>query len=208
MPRTAHRGVRRAGRRARLAGGRRSTARSTRQPASLLACGVITGVGAVRQHRRGRTGQRGRRDRLRRGRAQRGAGRPPGGRGAIVAVDLQPAKLDLARRLGATHVANPGSDDVAAGRRRGHRRADGRLRVRRRRLAAPRSTAGCRWSGRWARWWSSACRPRRHRQLRPGLAGRAQPAHPRLEDGHVGDRSRHAGAARPVPRTASSSSTG
>jgi len=33
---------------------------------------------------------------------------------AIVAVDVQPSKLDLARRLGATHVAVPGTDDVAA----------------------------------------------------------------------------------------------
>jgi Zn-dependent alcohol dehydrogenase len=30
----------------------------------------------------------------------------------VIAVDLQPAKLELARRLGATHVANPATDDV------------------------------------------------------------------------------------------------
>jgi S-(hydroxymethyl)glutathione dehydrogenase/alcohol dehydrogenase len=83
-------------------------------PASLLACGVITGVGAVLNT----------------------AGVEPGssvvvigcggvglnvlqgavlaGAGVIVAVDLQPAKLELAGTLGATHVANPATDDVAA----------------------------------------------------------------------------------------------
>ena len=40
------------------------------------------------------------------------------GAGAIIAVDIDPAKLDLARRLGATHGANASSDDaVAAGKR-------------------------------------------------------------------------------------------
>jgi Zn-dependent alcohol dehydrogenase len=34
--------------------------------------------------------------------------------GVIVAVDPQPTKLDLARRLGATHTADPTADDVAA----------------------------------------------------------------------------------------------
>jgi S-(hydroxymethyl)glutathione dehydrogenase / alcohol dehydrogenase len=40
------------------------------------------------------------------------------GAGAIIAVDIEPAKLDLARRLGATLGVNASSDDaVAAGRR-------------------------------------------------------------------------------------------
>jgi S-(hydroxymethyl)glutathione dehydrogenase/alcohol dehydrogenase len=84
------------------------------EPASLLACGVITGVGAVLNT----------------------AGVEPGSSvvvigcggvglnvlqgavlaraGVVVAVDLQTAKLDLARTLGATQVANPAVDDVAA----------------------------------------------------------------------------------------------
>ena len=66
------------------------------------------------QHGGGRVGQHGRRDRVRRCRTQRRAGRPLAGAGAIVAVDVQPSKLDLARRLGATRVAVPGDDDVAA----------------------------------------------------------------------------------------------
>jgi Zn-dependent alcohol dehydrogenase len=83
-------------------------------PASLLACGVITGVGAVINT----------------------AGVEPGstvvvvgcggvglnvvqgarlaGADVIVAVDMQAAKLELARRLGATHVADPSTDDVPA----------------------------------------------------------------------------------------------
>ena len=75
------------------------------------------------QHRRGRAGQLGRRDRMRRRRSERAAGRRAGqAPRAIVAVDLQPAKLDLARTLGATHVANPAADDVAAVVARRHRR--------------------------------------------------------------------------------------
>ena len=39
------------------------------------------------------------------------------GAGAIIAVDIDPAKLDLAQRLGATHGVNASSDDaVAAGK--------------------------------------------------------------------------------------------
>lgn len=82
--------------------------------AALLACGVITGVGAVTNT----------------------AGLEPGStavvigcggvglnvvQGAalaeasiVVAVDLEQTKLDLARSLGATHVANPATDDVVA----------------------------------------------------------------------------------------------
>ncbi len=49
-------------------------------PASLLACGVITGVGAVHQHRRRRAREHRRRDRVRWRRAQRAARRPAGRR--------------------------------------------------------------------------------------------------------------------------------
>ncbi|HZB43433.1 MAG TPA: alcohol dehydrogenase catalytic domain-containing protein [Ilumatobacter sp.] len=82
--------------------------------ASLLACGVITGVGAV----------------VNTAAVELGStvvvigcggvglnvvqGARLAGAGAIVAVDVQPAKLELARRLGATDVAVAGVDDVAA----------------------------------------------------------------------------------------------
>ena len=82
--------------------------------AALLACGVITGVGAV----------------VNTAAVEPGStvvvigcggvglnvvqGARLAGAGSIVAVDVQPAKLELARRLGATHVAVPGTDDVAA----------------------------------------------------------------------------------------------
>ena len=81
--------------------------------ASLLACGVITGVGAV----------------VNTAAVEPGStvvvigcggvglnvvqGARLAGAEAIVAVDVQPAKLDLARRLGATHVAVADADDVA-----------------------------------------------------------------------------------------------
>jgi len=81
-------------------------------PASLLACGVITGVGAV----------------LNTAHVEPGStvvvigcggvglnvvqGAVLAGASTVIAVDLQPAKLELARRLGATHVANPATDDV------------------------------------------------------------------------------------------------
>lgn len=82
--------------------------------ASLLACGVITGYGAV----------------------TRTAGLKPGesavvigcggvglnaiqgatlsGAGIVAAVDLSDAKLETARRLGATHTINPGREDAVA----------------------------------------------------------------------------------------------
>ena len=108
------RGIRRAGRGARLAGGRRSIDAIDPEPASLLACGVITGVGAV----------------INTAAVEPGStvvvigcggvglnvvqGARLAGADVIVAVDVQPAKLELARRLGATHVANPAADDVPA----------------------------------------------------------------------------------------------
>jgi Zn-dependent alcohol dehydrogenase len=81
--------------------------------ASLLACGVITGVGAVvntAQVEPGSTvvviGCGGVGLNVVQGARLAGAL-------AIVAVDVQPAKLALARRLGATEVAVAGTDDVA-----------------------------------------------------------------------------------------------
>jgi Zn-dependent alcohol dehydrogenase len=83
-------------------------------PASLLACGVITGIGAVLNTAAVEPGS---------SVAVIGCGGVGlnvvqgariAGAGVIVAVDPQPAKLDLARRLGATHTADPTADDVAA----------------------------------------------------------------------------------------------
>jgi S-(hydroxymethyl)glutathione dehydrogenase/alcohol dehydrogenase len=86
--------------------------------ACLIGCGVMTGVGAA----------------LNLGAIARGdtvmvigcgavglsavQGARLAGAGAIIAVDIDPAKLDLARRLGATHAVNASSDDaVAVGKR-------------------------------------------------------------------------------------------
>ena len=82
--------------------------------ACLIGCGVMTGVGAA----------------LNLGAISRGdtvmvmgcgavglsavQGARLAGAGAIIAVDLDPAKLELARRLGATHGVNASSDDAVA----------------------------------------------------------------------------------------------
>ena len=82
--------------------------------AALLACGVITGVGAVTNTaglEAGSTavviGCGGVGLNVVQGAALADAS-------VVVAVDLESSKLDLARSLGATHVADPSSDDVAA----------------------------------------------------------------------------------------------
>jgi Zn-dependent alcohol dehydrogenase len=83
-------------------------------PASLLACGVITGIGAVLNTAAVEPGS---------SVAVIGCGGVGlnvvqgariAGAGVIVAVDPQPTKLELARRLGATHIADPTGDDAAA----------------------------------------------------------------------------------------------
>jgi Zn-dependent alcohol dehydrogenase len=82
--------------------------------ASLLACGVITGIGAVANTAKVEAGS----SVVVIGCGGVGLNVVQGARlagaGAIVAVDPQAAKLDLARRLGATHTADPTVDDVAA----------------------------------------------------------------------------------------------
>jgi S-(hydroxymethyl)glutathione dehydrogenase / alcohol dehydrogenase len=82
--------------------------------ASLLACGVITGVGAVVNTAAVEPGS----TVVVIGCGGVGLNVVQGARLAgattIVAVDVQPTKLDLARRLGATHVAQAGTDDVPA----------------------------------------------------------------------------------------------
>src|SRR5205814_19953 len=82
--------------------------------AALIGCGVMTGVGAV----------------LNRARVETGAsmavfglggiglscvqGGVRAGAAKIIAVDVVPAKLELARRLGATHAIDAGKDDPVA----------------------------------------------------------------------------------------------
>src|SRR5207249_3153479 len=82
--------------------------------AALIGCGIMTGVGAV----------------LNRARVETGAsiavfglggiglscvqGGVLAGAARIIAVDVVPAKLELARRLGATHAIDAGKDDPVA----------------------------------------------------------------------------------------------
>lgn len=86
--------------------------------ASLLACGVITGHGAVANTARLKPGQTA---------AVIGCGgvglnaiqgAALAGAGLIAAIDLSDAKLEAARRLGATHVVNPSSQDAGEAVRR------------------------------------------------------------------------------------------
>jgi S-(hydroxymethyl)glutathione dehydrogenase/alcohol dehydrogenase len=70
--------------------------------ASTLACGVITGVGAVVNTAGLRPGQDVRGDRRGRRRAERHPGRAAGRRPRIVAVDMTEEKLAIARDFGAT----------------------------------------------------------------------------------------------------------
>ncbi|MCB1385042.1 MAG: Zn-dependent alcohol dehydrogenase [Nitratireductor sp.] len=82
--------------------------------ASLLACGVITGYGAVVNTAKVRSGQNvavigcgGVGLNSVQGAAASGAAR-------IIAIDIAPSKLKDARKFGATHGLNPATDDVAA----------------------------------------------------------------------------------------------
>ncbi len=82
--------------------------------ASLLACGVITGYGAVTRT----AGLKPRDSAVVIGCGGVGINAIQGavlsGAGTIVAVDLSDTKLETARRLGATHVINPAREDAAA----------------------------------------------------------------------------------------------
>ena len=84
------------------------------EEASLLACGVITGVGAVVNTAKAKPGQ---------AVAVVGCGgvglnsiqgAAIAGAGTIVAIDLGDEKLEAARRFGATHAINPAKEDAAA----------------------------------------------------------------------------------------------
>lgn len=81
--------------------------------ASLLACGVITGFGAVVNTARVKAGQ---------AVAVVGCGgvglnsiqgAAISGASTIIAIDLEAEKLEAARRFGATHTVNPASEDAA-----------------------------------------------------------------------------------------------
>ncbi len=104
-----------------------SAPRSTRRPgprrSGLLGCGVMAGLGRGHAHRRGRPGRLGGRVRLRRRglrRGRRGACWP--GPPTIIAVDLDPRKLELAREFGATHTVDASAERPGRGRPGAHRR--------------------------------------------------------------------------------------
>ncbi len=94
--------------------------------ASLIACGVITGLGAVVNTAGVRAGN----SVVVIGAGGVGLNSVQGaalaGASPIIAVDLSPAKLDAARQFGATHTIDAGCDDVAArvAEYTGGRRAD------------------------------------------------------------------------------------
>ncbi len=84
------------------------------ESASLLACGVITGFGAVTNTAHVKSGQT---------MAVVGCGGVGlnaiqggvhGGAAKIIGIDIAPSKLKDARKFGATHAVNPLEDDVAA----------------------------------------------------------------------------------------------
>ena len=83
--------------------------------ASLIACGVITGMGRSGEHGRGACGRERRRDRLRRRRPQQHSGRAGRRRGPDHRDRRRRRKARSgARAFGATHTINARSDDVAA----------------------------------------------------------------------------------------------
>lgn len=82
--------------------------------AALLGCGVVTGVGGAKNAAQVRFG-----DSV----AVIGCGgvglnviqgAAIAGAREVIAIDLQPAKLELAKKFGATHTINPGEEDVVA----------------------------------------------------------------------------------------------
>lgn len=82
--------------------------------ASVLGCATATGVGAVLNAARVSPGQSVAVVGLGGVGLNLVAGARLAGARTIVGIDLQPAKLDLARRFGATHVINGAATDVAA----------------------------------------------------------------------------------------------
>ena len=139
---------------------------------AVVGCAVATGVGAVlntaavaRTH--------GRRDRLRRRRAlRRSRARGSRRRRRIVACDLNPAKLEVAKRVGAT--------ETRRGRALGAERP--RLRLRRDRPASPTTEQAI---GRSALGGAAVIvglpPAGQTAPLRPARARRGRPAHPRLQ---------------------------
>ncbi len=104
----------------------RSRATCKLDSASLIACGVITGLGAVVNTAGVRAGS----SVVVIGAGGVGLNSVQGaalaGASPIIAVDLSPAKLAAARQFGATHTIDAGTDDVAArvAEYTGDRRAD------------------------------------------------------------------------------------
>ena len=83
----------------------------------------------------------------------------------IIAVDVVPRKLPLARTFGATHAVDGRQSDLARTRPRAHPGSRRRLRLRDRREPGRSDPGARRSSGAAARWCWSGCRPRG--RLRP-----------------------------------------
>ncbi len=128
--------------------------------AALLACGVVTGFGAVVNTAGVKAGS---------SVAVIGAGGVGlnavqgaafAGATTIVAIDVSDSKLETSRAFGATHTANSTGGDAGVSRGRHHRRAPRRLRHRRRGRRQRRRARAAARSGVVERWSSSACRLR------------------------------------------------
>ena len=83
--------------------------------AGLLGCGVMAGLGAALNTAPVTPRRLGGRDRLRRRRRRGGARRQPGRARRIIAVDVDPRKLEWARDFGATDVINSRETDPVEG---------------------------------------------------------------------------------------------
>ena len=167
--------------------------------ASLLACGVITGLGAVFNTAQVPAGS----DVVVVGTGGVGLNSVQGaslcGARSVIAIDLSDGKLAAARRFGATHTLNPASDDLpAAVRQLTHGRGADFVfvtvgaKVGRRAVLRPARPRG-------------HDRHRRHAALgghggvRAGRPRRRRPARAGLQDGLGPDRDRRADAGRPLP---------
>ena len=176
-----------------LPGRSRSRAQLPLDRACLLACGVVTGYGAVFNTAQRRPGRQRRRDRRGRRRPQLHPGRRPGRRRVRSSRSTsRPTRLAAATAFGATHVLDPAAEDAARGRARPHRRPRGRLRARRRgRDRSGRSRAAAR-------------TPRRHgRARRHARLGRHGRARARRRSRTTASASSAASSARPGPRSTS-----
>ena len=179
----AHRRVRRAYGGRRLAGGADPEGHAASTALRSIACGVLTGLGAVVNTAKVAAGS----SAVVIGCGGVGLNAVQGARlsgcSPIIAVDVADSKLEAALAFGATHTINAKTEDVAATRRRTDQRPQGGHGLRdRRREGGGRA-------GRVADEAQRRDRARRHAALgrprddRSRLARRRRPAHPRLEDG-------------------------